>query len=160
LVSGFEGELINDIYNLDIKYNIQGLHIAIFPLSDDKTKILLFMKDGHTRLRPFYKNYRKLSLNDKLCVINYILLLYSEDWVCSPSAIDILSSDEKLKEVIKTVSNSTIQFGDDFEKKQFERKVREAALMKFKLKIDGELYNFLAVHEGTYGQKGDSVHDK
>lgn len=147
LVSGFGGEQINDIYNMDSKYEIQGLHIAIFPISEGKTKILLFIKDGHTRLRPFYKKYRKLNLKEKLYAINYILLLYSEDWVCNPSSIKILSSDEKIKEIIKTNSNSTIQFGDEFDRMEFKKKVKEASLSKFKLQFCGELYNFLENHE-------------
>lgn len=146
LVSGFNGELINDIYNSNPNYKLQGLHIAVFPLTDERTKILLFIKNGSKRLRPFYKNYRKLDLKEKLYVINYIVLSYSEDWVSSPSSSKILASDDNVKETIKTGAFLTVQFGYG-SNAELKEKALKTAKSKLTLQTFGELYNFLENHE-------------
>lgn len=75
----FNGELINDIYNKDVKYKIQNLHICIFPMKEF-SYVLMFIEDGDNRYRKFYKQFKKLSEIQQLNVITYLMLLYSEDY--------------------------------------------------------------------------------
>lgn len=78
LVLDFEGNIINNIYNPSPKYVIQNIHISIFPLKKE-TIIVMFIEDGDTRYRRFYKQFNKLPLEDKLAALTYIIFLYSED---------------------------------------------------------------------------------
>ena len=45
----------------------------------------MFIEDGDTRYRRFYKQFNKLSLEDKLAALTYIIFLYSEDIYFSKS---------------------------------------------------------------------------
>jgi hypothetical protein len=78
MVMDFEGNIINDIYNPSSKYVIQNIHISILPLKTE-TVIVMFIEDGDTRYRRFYKQFNKLPLEDKLAALTYIIFLYSED---------------------------------------------------------------------------------
>ena len=89
MVMDFEGKIINDIYNPSAKYVIQNIHISILPLKTE-TIIVMFIEDGDTRYRRFYKQFNKLPLEDKLAVLTYIIFLYSEDIYFSKSPINTL----------------------------------------------------------------------
>ena len=84
MVVDFEGNIINNIYNKSPKYKIQNIHISILPLKSE-TVILMFIEDGDTRYRQFYKQFNKLSLDDKLATLTYIIFLYSEEIYFSKS---------------------------------------------------------------------------
>ena len=84
MVMDFEGNIINDIYNPSAKYVIQNIHISILPLKTE-TVIVMFIEDGDTRYRRFYKQFNKLPLEDKLAALTYIIFLYSEDIYFSKS---------------------------------------------------------------------------
>lgn len=84
LVLDFEGNIINNIYNPSPKYVIQNIHISILPLKTE-TIIVMFIEDGDTRYRRFYKQFNKLPLDDKLAALTYIIFLYSEDMYFSKS---------------------------------------------------------------------------
>lgn len=90
LISDFRNEIVNDIFNYSQKYKIQILHLCVFPLKD-KSVIIMFIKDGCSRYRDFYKDFKKLNLEDKLRCITYIMFAYSEDIFFS----------KKLEETIK-----------------------------------------------------------
>ena len=92
LLTGFDGETINDYVNKPSDYDPHILHIAVFPL-EESTKILIFINDGDKKYRQFYKTYRKLSLSEKLYAINYIILLYKDDWVLSPVFAHFLNEE-------------------------------------------------------------------
>lgn len=78
LVIDFEGTIINDIYNTSPNYKIQDVHICVFPL-EKSSVIMMFVDSKNKRYRSFYKQFKKLKLNDKLAAINYIIFSYSED---------------------------------------------------------------------------------
>jgi len=77
-----DGKIVNDIFNMDPNYTMVDLHLCVFPF-ETKTAIILFVKDGETRYRNFYKKFRKLNDEEKLGVINYMIFLYSEDYFLS-----------------------------------------------------------------------------
>ena len=84
LAIDFEGNIINDIYNPSPKYVLQNIHISILPLKTE-TIILVYIEDGNNRYRRFYKQFNKLTLEDRLAALTYIIFLYSEDMYFSKS---------------------------------------------------------------------------
>lgn len=78
LMVDLDGIIVNNIYNKDINYKIQDLHICIFPLKES-TVITMFIDFNNKRYRNFYKKFNKLSHDDKLALVNYLIFLYLED---------------------------------------------------------------------------------
>lgn len=78
LISDLEGRIINNIYDISANYHIANIHVCVFPLKEHSV-IIMFIRDGEKRLRRFCKQFKKLDLNKKLEVINYIVFSYSED---------------------------------------------------------------------------------
>lgn len=143
LVTGFDDELINNPYNMDQKYKTQFIHICIFPINN-KTHIFLFIEDGDTRYRNFYRHFRKLSKEQKLIVINYILVLYSEEWLLASSANKELFNNEELKRIMRTIQTphpcSCVGFSSKTEYSDF---ILKKALEVFTLKNIPSIPNFL-----------------
>ena len=145
LTNGFDG-LINDIYNFDPQYRIEELGICVYPYKD-KTKILLYCRDGDTRLRLFYKKYRKLSLDEKLYVINYIILLYTEEWVTSAS-FDKKALNKATLLLINQNDNVLInEKSVGATDERINQAIKEQINRVYSLKTSGDIYNFLAKHE-------------
>lgn len=84
LTVDFNGSIINNIYNSSPNYRIQHIHINILPLKTE-TAIVMFIEDGDTRYRQFYKKFNKLKLEDQLATLTLIMFLYSEDMYFSKS---------------------------------------------------------------------------
>lgn len=101
LAVDFNGDIINDIYNPSPKYKIQNIHISILPLKSE-TVIVMFIEDGDKRYRQFYKQFKKLPLEDKLAALTLIMFLYSEDMYFSKSIEKEILESEVLCEVGKT----------------------------------------------------------
>lgn len=95
-----EGGVVNNIYNQDPSFNPTDIHVCVFPLKD-KTVVLLFIDDGDKHYRRFYKQLRKLSAEDQLGVINYIIFLYCEDYFLAKEISSIVDVSQ-LKEVAET----------------------------------------------------------
>lgn len=86
-----EGNVINDIYNMDLKYELSDMHLCVFP-QKETTAIMLFFEEGEKKYSKFRKQFKKLDEESKLAVINYIIFLYSEDYYLSKelgSKVDI-----------------------------------------------------------------------
>lgn len=78
MICDFEDNLINDIYNMDPSYHTKEVHVAIFPLEHESV-VMLFIDARDKRYRKFYKELNKLSADDQLSAINYIVFSYSEN---------------------------------------------------------------------------------
>ena len=98
LYKDFDGKIINDIYYKNPSYHIKQLYVCIFPLKT-KTAILLFIDNTSNRYRNFYRKFKKLSEEDKLSTINYLIFLYSEDFYYSPTIKQIIDNDNELKKI-------------------------------------------------------------
>ncbi len=102
LVVDLDNNIINDIYCNDPNYKIYGLHVCIFPL-EDSSIIMLFIDSKHQkRYRSFYKKFNRLSLDDKLSIINYIVFLYSEDVFLSKEIPKDILENENLISTAQT----------------------------------------------------------
>lgn len=158
LKTGFDGELINGLgkYNTKIddfrsekliKYLIDNyynhLHLSIYPLGD-RTEVILFIKDGNTKYRKFYKNYRKLSFEEKLYVLNYIILLYSEEYAINPKSYMNHKISNETLEVLKTTTNYSPKFYEKEARTIDEKELISETISRFKLKTSGNVDNFLS----------------
>lgn len=99
-----EGNIINNIYNKSPKYKIRLVHLCVFPL-EDSSVIIMFVDSEHKRYRKFYKQLNKLSENDKLMVINYIIFLLSEDVYLNKDIDEEVWENSNLKKIIGQTQN-------------------------------------------------------
>jgi hypothetical protein len=97
IATGFDGEIINDIYNMSETYKLKPIHICVFPLQSE-TVILMFIDNGDTRFRKFYKQFNKLSLDDRLATLTYIMFAYSENIFFSKNIMDLVKNNSALVE--------------------------------------------------------------
>ena len=84
LIFDLEGNVINNIYDLDPKYKIRNVGICIFPF-EESSIIMLFVDKDNARYSKFFRQLRKLDLENQLSIINYIIFSYSEDYFLSPN---------------------------------------------------------------------------
>lgn len=82
LVTGMNGELINDNYNHKKSYNIEYLHLAVFPLKE-ATAVILFLDSKSKRYKQFEKYMTDATPEKRLEIINRIIMLYTEDYFLS-----------------------------------------------------------------------------
>ena len=101
LAADFNGNIINNIYNPSPEYRIQNIHISILPLKSE-TIIVMFIEDGDKRYRQFYKQFKKLTLEDKLAAWTLIMFMYSEDMYFSKSIENEVRESKVLCEAGKT----------------------------------------------------------
>lgn len=95
LITDFEGVLINNIFNTNPKYKIKSLNVCVFPLAN-KSVIILFAKTTDKLYRNFRKQFNKLTLDDQLAAINYMIFSYSEDVFISKEIDETVLLDEAL----------------------------------------------------------------
>lgn len=91
LITGFDGEIINDVFNNDKKYDLQDIHICIFP-EKDYSYIIVFYKNHFKRHSQFAKHYTKLNSEERLQLLLFIILKYSEDYFYSANIQNIESN--------------------------------------------------------------------
>jgi len=77
LITGINGELINDNFNHKNNYKMEYLHVAVFPLKKS-TAIITFMASNNSRYVKFEESISKLTQSQRLEVINRIIFLYAE----------------------------------------------------------------------------------
>lgn len=129
LVCDLEGGVINNIYHPSSDYILRDIHICVFPLKNTSV-VLMFIKNGDSRYRAFLKQFKRLSTNEKLKVINYILFSYSEEVYIYRGLAESLLKDEGLKLAAKqtTTAIADIPFFDPLEQaiKTFDLNKRSA----------------------------------
>ena len=80
-----EGNIINDVYNMDPTYKIRNMSLYIFPL-ENTSIVMIFVSKNNNRYGRFFKQLKKLhTVEAQLSAINYILFSYTEDYFISPS---------------------------------------------------------------------------
>lgn len=100
LVGDLEDNLINDVYNTEPEYETSHIHIMALPL-EDTSVVLAFIKDGDKKYKRFYKQLRKLPLNEQLATINYILFSNTENIFMNPTVAEKFLNDESLLDVCR-----------------------------------------------------------
>lgn len=125
LIVDLEGNIVNQVYNTSSSYVLQSLHICVFPL-EGSSVLMMFIDSKNKRYRSFYKQFSKLSDEDKLKAINFIIFSLSEDVYISKSIDKIVIKDEKFREVctktLDIVSLMPVQAPYELAKKNFDFK--------------------------------------
>lgn len=103
LVTGVNNEVINNNYEMDKKYRIQYINLAIFPLKG-KTAIIIFIDRSNLRYKEFCEYLRTSSLEERLRVINQIIFLYTEDYFLSQQLPDEIT--KQLEGIAKTLQDT------------------------------------------------------
>lgn len=103
LVVDLDGQVVNDIYYENPKYKLEDFHICIFPLKDSSI-VMMFVDSEYKRYRNFYKKFKKLSQEEKLSIVNYIIFLYSEDIFFSKEIPSDILQNKNLVDVSKQSS--------------------------------------------------------
>ncbi len=98
LVFDYNGNVVNNIYDKSPTYKIKNINISIFPL-ENSSVIFLFIEDGDKRYRSFYKQFNKLSLDDRLSSLTFIMFAYSEDMFFAKTIESEVTSCQKLCEI-------------------------------------------------------------
>lgn len=104
LTIDFNGNPINDIFNMSPDYETQPLHICVFPL-EGCSMIFLFIDSKDKRYRQFYKQFNSLSLADKLAAINYIIFSYSEEVFINKNINELVLKNEYLIKASRKTSD-------------------------------------------------------
>ncbi len=108
LISDLDGGVINNIYDHSPGYKTQDIHICVFPLKGSSV-IFMFIDEESIRYRAFYKQFRKLSIDDQLAIVNFIIISYSEDYFISKKIPEEVIND---KRITYTAQKSTIALSD------------------------------------------------
>ena len=96
LLCDFKGQIINNIYEPPKNNHFEPIHIAVFPL--EKTSVILaFVESGEIKNRRFFRQINKLSEEDQLAAINYILFSYSEDVFVYGPVADLVQTDASFR---------------------------------------------------------------
>lgn len=125
MITGFDNEIINDIFNFDKSYHLQDLHICVFP-EKEFSYILIFYRKDYKRYCSFSREYKKLDESEQLRLIFYIIIKYTEDFFYSPKIQDILEKD-------KSILNSAFSTSKTFDDIPNAIKIKEC-IKKFNLK--------------------------
>ncbi len=95
LITDLDGLLVNNVYNENPKYRIKSIDVCVFPLKETSV-ILIFAKSNDKIYRNFRKQINKLTLDDQLAAINYLIFSYSEDVFISKELNETVLLDEAL----------------------------------------------------------------
>lgn len=93
----FEGNIINDLYNMSPEYKTKDIHACIFPF-ESSSIIMMFVDSKFKRYRKFYRQFKKLTHNNKLAAINYMIFNYSEELYINKNVKKKVLNDKSLIE--------------------------------------------------------------
>ena len=104
LVCDIEGNIINNIHNLDEKYKLEDIHICIYPLKNESI-ILVFVTNKNMRYKSFIKQFKKKTDEEKLEILNCIMFMYAEDIFFSKKVEKIICDNNEIIELSKKTSD-------------------------------------------------------
>lgn len=111
LITGFDRKGINDIYDKNPNYILQGLHICIFPLKNNSV-IMIFHSKKDTRYEKFFKDFNKYKLNEQLSIISYMMILYSEEYFLSKKINGELLKNKSITDAARQTAINEINIID------------------------------------------------
>lgn len=113
MICDFEGNVINDIYNFSPDYKTESIHVAVFPL-ETQSVVMMFIEQGKKRYRKFYKQLQKLSLEEQLAAINYIIFAYTENVFLSIDVAEKMQKNHRFMDTCRMTTDyqATTLFGD------------------------------------------------
>ncbi len=111
LPSDLNGFVINDIYNHSPDIKMQDLHLCIFPLEKETVVVVFYHKDDRN-YENFSKQFNRLSLDEKLKLLNYIIFKYTDAYFISNEVANEVNKNENLLKVSKE-TDIAIAFSQD-----------------------------------------------
>jgi len=146
LVGDFEDEIINNLYALSPVYKTKDIHVAVFPL-ETTSVVMLFVEDGETRYRKFYKQFKKLSSEDQLSAINYIVFSNIENVYLNPKVQKEVKKNEEFINICGLTTDMTAEIDaatiPSFE--YSEEALLSKAIKEFSLSKRHEIPNLLSI---------------
>lgn len=103
LYGDLEGNIINDIYDDNYNVKMKYINICIFPLKDCSIIYMFYHKDDRNYYK-FERQFNRLSLNEKLQLIGFIIVNFSEDFYMSPNVASEISSNSLIKDISKNTT--------------------------------------------------------
>ena len=100
LIVDFEGNVVNDVFNMRPEYPIQPIHLAVFPLKQSSV-IIMFRDSREKRCRKFVQQLNKLDHADQLAAINYLIFAYCENNFISKNVGSEVFDNENFKKVCR-----------------------------------------------------------
>ncbi|MBE6100875.1 MAG: hypothetical protein E7200_02045 [Selenomonas ruminantium] len=134
LVTGFSKEVINDIYNYRSDYRMIPLYICIFPMKSTTDVIVFLPHNGVSRYKKFIKKFNRMSDGEKLHVLLYIVLKYTDGFLLAGDMDKRIKNIKQLNDVFKTsqMYEATVDKKTDVDKKILEDAVEEFLLCRYK----------------------------
>lgn len=108
LVGDFNDEVINNLYSLSPDYKMRDIHVAVFPL-ETTSVVMLFIEEGEKRYRNFYKQFQKLSPEDQLSAINYIIFSNIENVFLNPKVQKDMRENKRFVEICGMTTEVTAE---------------------------------------------------
>ena len=129
LVSDFQGEIINNVYNPNPRYRIEPIHVCVFP-SKESTVVLIFRAEKANRYRSFERQLRSLDDNSQLLAILKLIFAYSEDVIISKHLSEDTIHNDALS-ALAQMNHNYYGFGntiDDYKATAQEKAVYDFAI--------------------------------
>lgn len=123
LVGDLKGNVINDIYNRSQNYVIENINICVFPLQQE-TVVIMFVSKDNKKYKNFISQFKKLTKDNKLQLISYMIFNYSEDFFISKMAAEKILNNKYLDIVTQNITN-IYAFGEDMAQQLKKSKYQE-----------------------------------
>ena len=120
LYGDLEGNIINDIYDDNINTKMQYINICVFPLKDCSVIYMFYHKDDRNYCK-FERQFNRLSFDEKLQLITFIIINYSEELYISPKVSTEISSNKLIKEISKNTTELIACSPEDINMQQNEK---------------------------------------
>ncbi|MCI8362226.1 MAG: hypothetical protein HFJ41_03705 [Clostridia bacterium] len=105
LYGDLDGNIINDIYNNNSDIKMKYINICVFPLKDSSIIYMFYHKDDRNYYK-FEKQFNRLTIDEKLQLISFIIINYSEEFYMSKN----ISNEITCNDFVKEASNNTTDF--------------------------------------------------
>lgn len=124
IYSDLNGNIINDIYDDDSNKKLHYININVFPLKECSVIFLYYHKDDNSYYR-FEKQFNKLGNEEKLKLISYLLVKYTEEIYMSKEVSEEILKNEEIKGISKELFSFLSAFSEEDLKKQKNLKAEE-----------------------------------
>lgn len=96
------GRVINNVYDYNPNVIMQAIHLCVFPLKSE-TAVLLFYHKDDRRIDAFSEEFKRLSSEQKLQYINYLIFKNTENFYCAPALRPFVKCNHSLEALSKEV---------------------------------------------------------
>lgn len=105
-----DGSVLNQIYSESKNIRMQQLHVCVFPLSK-KTVTMVFAHKDDRNYVAFERQFDRLSDDEKVEYINYLIFKYTEHALISPSIDPLLLQADKLIDLCEESNENAFGYG-------------------------------------------------